>query len=424
MPKINRRSFLQQSAVLAPAIAAARSAQGQRDNPVRHAVIGLGGQGHGHCRLYSSHPDCDLVAVCDVDPARVGKAMHDFGQGGALQSTADFRDIIADDSIDSVSVVTPDHWHTPIALAALHAGKHVHVEKPCSHNLHEGRVLSETAAQLGKCVQHGTQSRSGEGIRKAIAFIHDGGIGKVRLAKAINHQLRPAIGRAPETNPPEGVDYDRWLGPAPMRPFTKNRWHYNWHWHWDYGTGDMGNDGIHQVDVARWGLNEAWPRTVTAAGGQLFYDDDHETPDTQVVTFAYDASYLVFEMRLWTDYTLEGHDNGVVFYGDQGKVDVGRAGCFVTRIGEKPEKLGDGADLEAHVANFLACVRANDPAGLNAPIAEGEISAGFCHLGNIATRLGRQLTFDRDAVSIVGDDEAEAMQTRQYRAGYELPAHA
>ena len=285
-------------------------------------------------------------------------------------------------------------------------------------------MLTETARKLGKCVQHGTQSRSGDGIRKTIAFLRDGGIGKVRMAKAINHQLRPGIGREPETAPPDGVDYDRWLGPAPKRPFTKNRWHYNWHWHWDYGTGDMGNDGIHQVDVARWGLGVGWPHAVSAAGGQLFYDDDHETPDTQVVTFAYDEALLIFEMRLWTNYALEGHDNGVVFYGDDGKVDIGRAGCFVRRIGGKPEKLGDGADLEAHVANFLACVKANDPSGLNAPIEEGEISAGLCHLGNIATRLGRGLQFDRDTHSIVGDEEAQAMQTRQYRAGYELPTDA
>ncbi len=424
MSRLNRRSFLQQSAVMVPAVAAAQSAQGQSDKPVRHAVIGLGGQGNAHCRLYSNNPDCELVAVCDVDPERLAKSASEFGQAGNLRSTADFHDIINDDSIDSVSVVTPDHWHTPIALAALHAGKHVHVEKPCSHNLREGRVLSETARELGLCVQHGTQARSGEGIREAIAFTRDGGIGTVRLAKAINHQLRPGIGRAPETEPPEGVDYDRWLGPAPIRPFTKNRWHYNWHWHWDYGTGDMGNDGIHQVDVARWGLGVEWPHTISASGGQLFYDDDHETPDTQVVTIEYDSAFLVYEMRLWTNYTLEGHDNGVVFYGDKGKVDIGRAGCFATLIGEKPKKIGGGSDMEAHVANFLACVRANNPDGLNAPIEEGEISAGLCHLGNIATRLGRQLTFDRDSGRIRDDEEAEAMQTRVYRAGYELPTNA
>jgi predicted dehydrogenase len=366
----------------------------------------------------------ELAAICDVDPARIAQTQNEVDGAADAFATKDFREIIADDSIDTVSVTTPDHWHTPIALAALHAGKHAHVEKPCSHTIHEGRVLTQTAQKRGMCVQHGTQSRSGEGIRRAIQDLHDGIIGKVRLAKAINHQLRPAIGRAPETDPPEGVDYDRWLGPAPVRPFTQNRWHYNWHWHWDYGTGDMGNDGVHQVDVARWGLNVGWPKGVTATGGQLFYDDDHETPDTQVVTFDYGGAYLVFEMRLWTNYTLEGHDNGVVFYGDNGKVDVGRAGCFVTRIGEKPEKIGGSHDLTAHVANFVSSVQAGDPSKLNAPIAEGEISAGLCHLGNIATRLGRGLMFDPDNVSIVGDDEAAAMLTKPYRAGYEMPAHA
>jgi len=424
MPTINRRSFLQQSAAIIPAVAATPSAQAQDNEPVRHAVIGLGGQGNSHCKLYSSHPDCELVAICDVDPERIVRTQQKVDGAADVLATKKFEDIIGDSSIDSVSVVTPDHWHTPIALAALQSGKHVHVEKPCSHNIHEGRLLAQTAARLGKCVQHGTQSRSGEGIRKAVAFMRDGGIGKVRLAKAINHQHRPPIGRASETSPPDGVEYDRWLGPAPERPFTKNRWHYNWHWHWDFGTGDMGNDGVHQIDVARWGLGVGWPNSVSATGGQLYYDDDHETPDTQVVTFEYDEAYLVYEMRLWTNYTLEGHDNGVVFYGDDGKVDVGRAGCFVTRVGEKPEKLGGGSDLTAHVANFLACVRSDDPSGLNAPITEGEISAGLCHLGNIATRLGRNLQFDPDAISIKDDEEAQSMQTKKYRTGYELPTNA
>jgi hypothetical protein len=241
------------------------------------------------------------------------------------------------------------------------------------------------------------------------------------MAKAINHQFRPPIGREAERNPPEGVNYDLWLGPAPVRPYTRNRFHYNWHWMWDYGTGDIGNDGVHQIDVARWGLGVELPKAVSGSGGQLFYDDDHETPDTQVVTFEYDDCYLLFEMRLWTDYKLEGHDNGVVFYGDKGTVEVGRDGCFVTYIGKARERIGGSHDLQANVRNFLDCVKAKDPGALNAPIREGAYSSILCHLGNIATRVDRKLHLDWEKRECIGDSEATALFTRTYRAGYELP---
>jgi predicted dehydrogenase len=270
-------------------------------------------------------------------------------------------------------------------------------------------------------VQQGTQGRSGEAIKQGIVLLRDGGIGTVRMAKAINHQLRKSIGREPECGPPQGVDYDMWLGPAPKRPFTKNRWHYQWHWFWDYGCGDIGNDGIHQVDQARWGLGVGMPKAVSASGGQLFYEDDHETPDTQVVTYEYDHCYLLYEMRLWTDYDLEGHDNGVVFYGDKGKLEIGRGGVDVTLIGKKKKHLGPYADIKDHVRNFLDCVKANKPAGLAAPIEEGAISTALCHLGNIATRVNRKLRIDPETWECLDDAEAQKLFSREYRKGYELP---
>jgi len=333
----------------------------------------------------------------------------------------DFRTIIANGDIDTVSVATPDHWHAPIALAAIKAGKHVYVEKPCCHNVREGVLLDAAAKRYNACVQHGTQSRSGPGIRDAVKFLREGNLGKVRMAKAINNQLREPIGRAPDADPPAGVNYDLWLGPAPLRPYTRNRWHYKWHWFWDYGTGDMGNDGIHQVDQARWGLGVGYPKGVSASGGQLFYDDDHETPDTQVVTFEYDDCYLMYEMRLWTDYKMDGHDNGTVFYGDKGTLEIGRNGCEVTFIGEPKKRIGGGADFNANVRNFIDCVKAGDPSGLNAPISEGVISAALCHLGNMATRVGRKLVFDTGTYTCVADAEANKLISREYRHGYELP---
>lgn len=412
---ISRRSFLQTTTLAAglPLMAAATA-----PTRVRHAVIGAGGQGRNHIEGFLTVDGCDLYAVCDVDPMRLGEAQ---ALAPDAKPYADFRELLADPKVESVSVVTPDHWHTPIALAALAAGKHVYVEKPCCHTIAEGVALAAAVEKTGLCLQHGTQSRTSPGVVDAIRFLREGGIGRVRVAKAINHQMRGPIGRAGEGTPPEGANYDLWLGGAPERPFTRNRWHYNWHWMWDFGCGDLGNDGIHQVDVARWGLGVTWPNALSASGGQLFYDDDHETPDTQVVTFEFDGCHLIYEMRLWTDYPLEGHDNGVIFYGDGGTVEVGRQGCFVKRIGKEPERLGDGIVWGPNLRLFIAAVRAKDPSMLTAPIGEALPSAGLCHLGNIATRVGRRLHFDAASLACTGDAEATALFTKAYRKGYELP---
>jgi len=241
------------------------------------------------------------------------------------------------------------------------------------------------------------------------------------MAKAINHQHRPPIGREPECDPPEGVNYDLWLGPAPKHAFTQNRWHYNWHWFWDYGSGDLGNDGIHQLDQARWGLGVTIPNAVVASGGQYYYDDDHETPDTQTVIYEYDECQLVFEMRLWTNYKLEGHDNGVVFYGDNGKVEFGREGSKATFLDGQEKVFGPYADMKDHVRNFLDCVKENNPDGLYAPIVEGAISTTLCHLGNIATRVKQRLEINPETWQCANVPEAVELYKREYRKGYELP---
>lgn len=428
MKEWSRRNFLKSAGTTAAFSSAAglgfRYGRASAKDRLRHAVIGTGGMGKNHVKDFGNlFPDVEVVAICDVDPERRQSVLRLLPEPDKVAVYEDYRRILDDPSIDSVSVVTPDHWHAKITLEAVLAGKHVYVEKPCCHNVHEGKLLLEVARKSGKCIQQGTQSRSGEGIVEAIQFLRAGKLGKVRLAKAINHQFREPIGRTPVSEPPPGVNYDMWLGPAPKHPFTKNRWHYNWHWFWDYGTGDLGNDGIHQVDVARWGLGVTLPHTISGPGGQLFYDDDHETPDTQLVTYMYDDCYLVYEMRLWTDYKLEGHDNGVVFYGDKGKLEIGRQGCVVTYIDEEPQKIGGGADREAHMRNFIDCVKNDTPEKLNAPMSEGVLSAVLCHLGNIATRTGLQLKFDADNWQFIGVDSAAAnrLLSREYRKGYELP---
>lgn len=418
-PELTRRGFLGASALFTAASLSTVRSYAANDR-VGHAVIGLGGQGRNHARGYSHLDTCELRMICDVDPRQFDKAMPELQHVPELKQTTRYEEVLENPDVHSVSITTPDHWHTPLALLALKAGKHVYVEKPCCHNVYEGIMLEKAQQKTGLCVQHGTQHRSGQGVKDAMNYMREGHVGKIRVAKAINHQFRDAIGRRPEQDPPQGVDYDRWLGPAPQHAFTENRWHYNWHWFWDYGCGDMGNDGIHQVDVARWGLGVEYPNRIDGPGGQLFYDDDHQTPDTQVVTYQYDDSYLIYEMRLWTPYKMEGHDNGVVFYGDKGKVEVGREGSFAYPIDGEKTRIGGSHDFTGNISNFIECVKANDPSKLNAPVHEAMLSAHLCHLGNIATRVGRPIQYDAGSMSCKGDDEATRLLKREYRPGYEL----
>ncbi len=416
--EISRRKFLRSTAgfaassVLLAGYSRGLAAPSER---VRIAVIGVGGQGSNHAEWWADMDDCELVAVCDVDPKRRNKVAKETKS----KPVDDFRRILDDPTIDAVSIATPDHWHTPVALAALVAGKHVYVEKPCCHNIREGQLLVKAAKQFGKCVQHGTQYRGDSDAIEGIRRMREGIIGEVFMAKAINHQRRGKIGRAPVTDPPPGVNYDLWLGPAPKHPFTKNRWHYKWHWFWDYGTGDMGNDGIHQVDVARWGLGVGFPKAASVSGGQLWYDDDHETPDTQTVVFEYDKCHLIYEMRLWTPYKLEGHDNGNVFYGTKGRMEIGRDGCHVIVGGDRKRIKGERSPGIRR--NFIDCVKANDPSKLLAPIEEGFASAALCHIGNIGVRLGgARLEYDSQNHRFINNPEANKYLTRKYRKGYEL----
>lgn len=431
MTESSRRRFLQTTgAALAAGPFILSRAHGQSSNEiVNHAVIGTGGQGSQHVKRFNAVKNCRVIAVCDLDPERLDKAASSL-QDASVKKYADFRKLLENKDVDSVSVATADHWHVPVALAAILAGKHVYVEKPCSHNIHEANLLAKCAREHKKCVQHGTQRRSSAEDMAGVRALKEGLIGDVYAAKAINHQLREKIGKAREEAPPPGVDYDMWLGAAPKVPFTKNRWHYNWHWFWDYGGGDLVNDGVHQLDEAVWGmgLDGQYPEAVVTSGGQLWYDDDHETPDTQTIIYEYPGRQIIYEMRLWTDYPMEGHDNGTVFYGTQGKMEIGRKGAIAT-VGDKvidvkPEDYGIVA--EEIMPNFITAVRSDDPSLLNNPIELGAVTTNLCHLGNIGVRCGGiKLTYDPKTESITRASEnkakANSLIRREYRKGYELP---
>ena len=425
-PRRGRRSFLASSAAGLGTVLAAPSLVSavDRNDTVRLAVIGVRGRGGNHVKGFPQVKGTEIAALCDVDAGALGQRAEQLKeyQKTAPTKVEDLRTLLDDKSIDAVVIATPDHWHGPATIWACQAGKDVYVEKPCAHNLREGQLMVEMARKHQRVVQHGTQSRSAVHVQDAVEFLQSGGIGRILQAKAINAQRRGNIGHKADAPTPAGVNYDLWLGPAPERPFNPNRFHYNWHWFWDYGTGDMGNDGVHQLDIAHWALGEpGLPNALSCGGGKYYFDDDQETPDTQTVVFEYDDKTLIFEMRLWTPYPEHTMDNGNVFYGEDGYMILHRSKRWEVYFkgGEKgpssQPKNDRGLD---HRENFIDCVRSRKRPV--ADIEKGFHSSALALLGNLAYRLKRRLEIDKETVSIVGDPEANAMLGREYRKGFEI----
>jgi predicted dehydrogenase len=338
------------------------------------------------------------------------------------------RAVLDDRDVDAVFIATPDHWHAPASILALDAGKQVYVEKPCCHNIREGRLMADAVQRSGKRLQVGTQSRSTDCVREAMERVRGGEIGEVLVAKAWNSQLRSSIGRTSPSAAPENLDFDLWVGPAPMVEYRSNMLPSVWRWWSDFGCGDIGNDGVHDIDVACWGLGAtAHPKRATCLGGKYFFDDDQQFPDTQYAVFEYPAEgapagrmrQLIFEQRIWSPYVQEGYENGAAFYGSSGMLVIGHSVGW-RLYGERnkliAERLG-GTDLPAHHQNFFDCIRGGQKE-LAADVDAGRLSATLVHLANISARVGRVLEFDPDLETIVGDAQAAAMVRRNYRQGH------
>jgi predicted dehydrogenase len=413
---LRRRAFLG-AAGLAAFPAVGRSAASER---VRIAVIGLRSRGLDHLKLLAAEPDAEVVAICDVDDAMIGRATEKFPSAGgkAPRAEKDFRRLLDDKSIDAVTIAAPDHWHALMTVMACQAGKDVYVEKPVSHNVVEGRRMVEAAHKYRRVVQAGTQRRSCPWVIDAIRRLKDGAIGKVGMVRAWIHQVRHAIGHGQPGPIPDGVDYAMWQGPAPERPFYPNRFHYNRHWFWNWGTGELGNNGIHALDMARWGLGVDAPLSVSSGGGKFLFDDDQEVPDTQVATYRFPDACLVWEHRMWSKHPAEGVGFGVAFYGDKGTLIIGEKGWRIDD--ETPSNSRPGPDgQQLHVKNFLECVKTrNKP---NADIEIGHLSTRLCHLGNVAYRSGKSLTFDAASESF-HDHEVNHWLSREYGSRFAMPA--
>jgi predicted dehydrogenase len=463
MSEFDRRDFLKAGAGIAALSGMApQSVLGANDR-VRIAVIGLRGRGFDHIKTYRQLEGVEIAALCDVDESVMAARLADMDKFGLPKpkTFVDYRKVLEDKSIDAVSIATPNHWHALMGIWACQAGKDAYVEKPCSHNWWEGKQLVAAANRYNRIVQHGTQSRSSIGAREAIDHLRSGLVGDVYLSRGLCYKWRDTIGRRPVTPPPAGVNYDLWLGPAPDRGFTRNRFHYNWHWFWDTGNGDLGNQGIHEVDTARWGLGVKFPNRVSAMGGHFMFDDDQETPNVLNCAFQFDVPggrrMLEFEVRHWStnhEATIgtwgastlppaglnvaakpaagpslgpaSGKPGtiGNVFYGPKGYLAIQEYETYKSWLGEREEPGPAGHGKEHNFANFIDCVRSRKRDQLNAPVEEGHISCTLVHLANVSYRLGRSLQFDPETEQVIGDSEANQMlreEGRGYRPGFEIP---
>ncbi len=469
MPEeINRRDFLKTSARAGAGMAALSGvtflAHPERvfgaSDRVRIAVVGLHGQGWSHVEEYCHMKDVELAAYCDVDENVLDQRLAEVEKMGVKRPARfiDLRKLLDDKSIDAISIATPNHWHSLQAIWGCQAGKDVYVEKPLSHNWWEGRQLLRAVQKYDRIVQHGTNSRSGQAIIEGMQKMRDGLIGDLYLSRGLCYKWRNTIGHADEQPVPAGVHYDLWTGPAPMKPFTKNRFHYNWHWIWDTGNGDIGNQGIHELDVARWGLGVKLPNKVSAIGGHLMFEDDQLTPNTLNVAWQFDMPdgkrrMMEFEVRHWisnheaeigtpafgggdvpaalgnaaeTRSRRKGPQNtiGNIFYGSNGYVAMNGYDSYKSWLGEEQEPGPHAQGGGNNWRNFIDCVKTRKKEELNAPVEEGYLSTTLLHLANASYRVGRTLSFDPEKQEVIGDEEAARIlrdADRGYRKPYVVP---
>ncbi|MEX2564607.1 MAG: Gfo/Idh/MocA family oxidoreductase [Cyclobacteriaceae bacterium] len=441
--QLNRRSFLKKSGVLMATTPLVNNLWGVNptwagaNDRVRIAVVGIRGMGFSHIKNYSQLENVEVAALCDVDenlfPERV-KWLADNNKPKP-KLFRDIRKLLEDKEIDAISVASPNHWHALSGIWAAQAGKHATLEKPGTHNVFEGRQLIKAAQKYQTLIQHHAERRSFPGFQSAMNFLHSGGLGEVYLAKGLCYKWRDTIGKMEDGIVPQGVDYDLWLGPAPKRPFNPNRFHYNWHWHWDYGNGDMGNQGAHQMDIARWGLGVKHPSVISSMGGHFMFDDDQETPNTQIAVFEFPTGegggdkkkMLQFEVRHW----ISNHEGGIgegasnnignLFYGSKGYMVIDLSGNWKTYMGKDREPGPTGEGRGNMFQNFVDSIRANDSNILEGSMEEGHYSCSLMHLANISYRVGRRLQFDPEKEIILNDPDANELLTRDYRHPFVVP---
>lgn len=427
MAYLDRREFLQSSTLAAAAVLASQVHLGaaQAESPseqISAGVIGLG-RGLAHAAAILKAKNAKLTYICDVDTQRLERGMKSVAPGVEESKQdmptpiQDLRRMLDDPKIDAVFIATCNHWHAPAAIMACAAGKHVYVEKPGSHNAWESEMVVKAARKYQRVVQMGNQRRSWPGIIEGIEKLKAGAIGTVRSARCWYDNLRPGIGIGNPAPVPENLDYSLWQGPAPEKPYLDNLLHYNWHWRWHWGGGELANNGIHTLDVVRWGLGVDCPKTVSFVGGRYYHQDDQETPDT--ATAIYDFGHVTCTWECSSCHPRRGMKTPfAVFYGTEGELHITGSGYEIYDISGKKTGEGTGPGGEqGHIENFLECIKTGGTP--NSEIAIGQASTLLCHLGNISYRTGRTLHLDPETKKIIGDSDAEKLWKREYRPGWE-----
>ena len=434
MTDYTRRSFLQHSsmAVAASALGGATLAAAQ-DKPVSAndkiliGAIGCGGMGRGDIATFLHNAEVECPIICDVDDKMMAEAarMIEGKRGHAPEMVKDFRRVIERNDLDAILVATPDHWHALPTIYACQAGKDVYCEKPLGKTIDEGRAMVEAAKDNKRVVQMGTQWRSGEHYKEAIDLIHSGRLGKVRMVRAWAYlDWLGGIGNPPDAAPPEGVDYDMWLGPAPARPFNPNRFHFNFRWFWDYAGGLMTDWGVHLLNVCQWGMGYEMPKRVSSTGGKFALDDNSETPDTQAALYEFKDYMLIFEHQMVGGLGPGGQPHGMLFCGTEGTVIIRESGWELIPEPKKkslePIKKENTADARpAHVRNFLDCMRTREAPIMNFEV--GHFVSTVAHLGNLALRTGAEVHWDAETERVTNNAEADALVACEYRAPWTLP---
>ncbi|MCL4639298.1 MULTISPECIES: Gfo/Idh/MocA family protein [Olivibacter] len=441
----SRRSFLKSAAIgtsaitfggILPGFSAKSYANIVGANEKVHvAMMGVNARGLALANNFSSQPNCEVVYICDVDRRAAAKCISQVAKNQSREpkSQEDFRKVLDRKEVDAMVIATPDHWHAPAAILASKAGKHVYLEKPCSHNPYEGELLVKVAEKYKNVVQMGNQRRSWPNVAAGIADLHNGIIGKPYFAKTWYTNNRPSIGIGKKVAVPEWLNFDLWQGPAPRKEYKDNILHYNWHWFWHWGTGEALNNGTHMVDLARWGLKVDYPTKVTSAGGRYRYQDDWETPDTQVIALEFgEQGTITWEGRSCNGRTIEGASVGVIFYGENGALQInGDNGYAVYDLQNKLVKevknskeidtrnlTNPSQALDAlHIQNFFDAIKKGTD--LNADIVSGHKSTLLVQLGNIAQRAGGLLKTDPTNGHILANEEALQFWKRSYEAGWE-----
>jgi predicted dehydrogenase len=470
MSRLTRREFFEESLLTAAAIGGAAALPGALEaraganDRLRVALIGVHGQGRVHANKWADMKDAEVAVICDPDSNVVGDAVGAIEKktGRKPEVVSDLRRVLDDKSIDAVSIATPNHWHVLASLWAIQAGKDVYVEKPLSHNVWEGRKLVEAARKYNRLVQMGNYTRSLESFRSAIAYLRSGKLGKITLAQGLCYNRRPTIRKLPDGPVPPGVDYNLWQGPAPERPFNPNRFHYNWHWNFDYGGGEICNNGIYYLDIARWGLGKnVHPKRAISVGGRLGYEDDGNTPNSQISLLDYGDVQIIQEVRGLDTEPYKNVKMGNLFHCEKGYLASGISGLAAfTPNGELLEKFSGGGE---HFRNFADAVRARNREMLTSEVLDGHLSTTLCHLPNVShklgetriapeapfegsdaaneawarmsahlkengvdlsktpVRVGKVITFDGDKETIPGDEAATRLLTREYRKPFVVP---